>query len=104
MLSLLEVEGFAPSMDDVTATVVLDDAQCERAYRVAVTYDAFDEQINHVQVQAWWGCDLEEHPVTDAAAVRAIERYLDCESQIRAAALERQQDHAADVAIYDRCA
>lgn len=106
MLSLLEYERFRPSCDDVEVTLVIDDEALERAFRVTVAFDAFDEQINRVDVSAWWRCDLIEHPLTDADAeiVDEIERFVDCCPTLRDEALWRQRDYVEDMAIYDRIA
>ena len=105
-LTVFEVfEVRARGAGEVVASVSVDCPTEERAYRVAVRFDAIDESFEQVEVRAWWGNDLVEHKADASPALRcAITRALECDDDLTSALCAAACAYREDVAVYDRVA
>lgn len=104
-MQILEVLSVrVQSGDEAHATVVVDDAAAERAYRVRVTWDASEEQFVRIDVATWWSNDLIEWPVPAQAVLSDVRRAIECDADLRDALHSQVTDTWEDARIYDRVA
>jgi hypothetical protein len=92
--------------DEAHATLVVDEREAHRAYRVRVVYDATEGRFTAVEVATWWSDDLVERPVPRCTVklVAALQRCIECDDALTAdleSAVRRVQE---DARIYDRVA
>lgn len=101
VLDVLRVQAFLSGVD---AVVVIDDELTERAYEVAVTYEADDEAVIASAVRSWWSFDLERRPLTasDADQVSRVKRFVECDAGLYERLSEAHSAMCEDLSICDR--
>jgi hypothetical protein len=84
-LTFLELESFRFTGQHVEASVIIDEPEVERAYRVEVVYDLGEDDFTKAHATKTWGTELYQRDIlpSERAAARDAEDFVKDSSSIK---------------------